>query len=265
MDYYKVLELPRSATEADIKKAYRKLALKWHPDKNPDNKETATKKFKEIAEAYEVLSKPEKKSHYDKYGHQQPPPTPNYQQSNNFGNQYQQDYNEFQEFPSGFQNNFNSFNNFNQFNNRPQFNKFSEQSFGFPQFNRMPDLNKFFFGDNFDPFEVFQNFFKNDPFFNQDFFGNNQQQQQTSLTKANSYKNDFDDDFFKPFYQNGQNQSNNFIRGQTHKTVQTTTTTMNGQQVQKVKTTIIHPDGRKEIKEEIKQLSQLQKHNSSIY
>ena len=77
MDYYKALELPRSATEADIKKAYRKLALKWHPvfvlsnlqDKNPDNKEAATKKFKEIAEAYEVLSKPEKKSHYDKYGH----------------------------------------------------------------------------------------------------------------------------------------------------------------------------------------------------
>ncbi|CAD8178403.1 unnamed protein product [Paramecium octaurelia] len=256
MDYYKVLELPRSATEADIKKAYRKLALKWHPDKNPDNKEVATKKFKEIAEAYEVLSKPEKKSHYDKYGHQQPPPTPNYQQSNNYGNQYQQD---FDDFSSGFQNNFNTFNN------RPGFNKYSEQSFGFPQFNRMPDLNKFFFGDNFDPFEVFQNFFQNDPFFNQDFFGNNQQPQKNSLAKANSYKSDFDDDFFKPFYQNGSHQGGNIIRGQTHKTVQSTTTTMNGQPVQRVKTTIIHPDGRKEVKEEIKTLSQLQKHNSAIY
>lgn len=73
-----MLEIPKTATESDIKKAYRKLALKWHPvirfflfkDKNPDNKEMASKKFKEIAEAYEVLSKPEKKSHYDKYGHQ---------------------------------------------------------------------------------------------------------------------------------------------------------------------------------------------------
>ncbi|CAD8106887.1 unnamed protein product [Paramecium sonneborni] len=258
MDYYKVLELSRSATEAEIKKAYRKLALKWHPDKNPDNKEIATKKFKEIAEAYEVLSKPEKKSHYDKYGHQQPPPTPNYQQSNNYGNSYQQDFNDFQEFSSGFQ------NDFNNFNNRSQYNKYSEQTFGFPQFNRMPDLNKFFFGDNFDPFQVFQNFFKNDPFFNQDFFGNNQQQK-TSLMKANSYHNDFDDDFFKPIYQNGSNQSTNLIKGQTHKTIQSTTTTMNGQPIQRVKTTIIHPDGRKEVKEEIKPLSQLQKHNSAIY
>ncbi|XP_064118427.1 dnaJ homolog subfamily B member 6-like isoform X1 [Macrobrachium nipponense] len=68
VDYYKVLEVSRSATVADIKKAYRRLALKWHPDKNPDNQDEATKKFKEISEAYEVLSDEKKKKIYDQYG-----------------------------------------------------------------------------------------------------------------------------------------------------------------------------------------------------
>jgi len=55
-DYYSVLEVTKTSTAVDIKKAYRKLALKWHPDKNPEKKEEAEKKFKEISEAYEVLS-----------------------------------------------------------------------------------------------------------------------------------------------------------------------------------------------------------------
>ena len=67
-DYYRVLEVDKNATEADIKKAYRKLALKWHPDKNPNNKEEAEKKFKSISEAYEVLSDKEKRQVYDRYG-----------------------------------------------------------------------------------------------------------------------------------------------------------------------------------------------------
>ncbi|XP_030759365.1 dnaJ homolog subfamily B member 6-B isoform X2 [Sitophilus oryzae] len=68
VDYYRVLEVPKSATTVEIKKAYRKLALKWHPDKNPDNMEDATKKFKEISEAYEVLSDDKKRRMYDQYG-----------------------------------------------------------------------------------------------------------------------------------------------------------------------------------------------------
>ncbi|XP_048754673.2 dnaJ homolog subfamily B member 6-like isoform X2 [Ostrea edulis] len=68
MDYYQVLSIKRDASEVDIKKAYRKLALKWHPDKNPDQKEEAERKFKEISEAYEVLSDKEKREIYDKYG-----------------------------------------------------------------------------------------------------------------------------------------------------------------------------------------------------
>lgn len=67
-DYYEVLGVSKSATTAEIKKAYRKLALKYHPDRNPDNKE-AEEKFKEAAEAYEVLSNAEKKQKYDQFGH----------------------------------------------------------------------------------------------------------------------------------------------------------------------------------------------------
>ncbi len=67
-DYYEVLEVSRTATEIEIKKAYRKKALQYHPDKNPGDK-TAEEKFKEAAEAYEVLSDPEKRSRYDQFGH----------------------------------------------------------------------------------------------------------------------------------------------------------------------------------------------------
>lgn len=67
-DYYKTLNVSKDASQEDIKKAYRKLALKYHPDANPDNKEEAEKKFKEIGEAYSVLSDPEKRARYDQFG-----------------------------------------------------------------------------------------------------------------------------------------------------------------------------------------------------
>lgn len=67
-DYYEVLGVPRDADAEAIKKAYRKLALQYHPDRNPGDK-TAEEKFKELAEAYEVLSDPQKRAAYDEYGH----------------------------------------------------------------------------------------------------------------------------------------------------------------------------------------------------
>ncbi len=67
-DFYEILGVDKSATPEEIKKAYRKVAIKYHPDKNPDNPE-AEDKFKEAAEAYEVLSNPEKRERYNRFGH----------------------------------------------------------------------------------------------------------------------------------------------------------------------------------------------------
>src|SRR5471032_321900 len=68
-DYYQVLGVERNASPEEIKKAYRKLAVKYHPDKNPGDK-SAEEKFKELGEAYEVLSSTEKRPAYDRFGHQ---------------------------------------------------------------------------------------------------------------------------------------------------------------------------------------------------
>jgi len=67
-DYYEILEISRTATQAEIKKAYRKKAIQFHPDKNPGDK-SAEEKFKEAAEAYEILSDPDKRKRYDQFGH----------------------------------------------------------------------------------------------------------------------------------------------------------------------------------------------------
>ncbi|KAK4485261.1 hypothetical protein RD792_007893 [Penstemon davidsonii] len=79
VDYYKILNVDKNAKDEDLKKSYRKLAMKWHPDKNPNNKKEAEAKFKEISEAYDVLSDPQKRAIYDQYGEeglkgQVPPP-----------------------------------------------------------------------------------------------------------------------------------------------------------------------------------------------
>ena len=67
-DYYKIMGIARNATDIELKKAYRKLALKWHPDKNQDKKELASENFKKVAEAYEILSDTNKRNLYNKYG-----------------------------------------------------------------------------------------------------------------------------------------------------------------------------------------------------
>src|SRR3972149_1673395 len=69
-DYYDILGVTKGASADELKKAYRKQALEWHPDRHKDDKEAAEKRFKEINEAYQVLSDPKKKQAYDQFGHQ---------------------------------------------------------------------------------------------------------------------------------------------------------------------------------------------------
>ncbi|MBU0596265.1 molecular chaperone DnaJ [Candidatus Bipolaricaulota bacterium] len=71
-DYYEALDVARDASETEIKKAYRQKAKELHPDRNPDNRKQAEEQFKRIAEAYEVLSDPQKRAQYDRYGHAGP-------------------------------------------------------------------------------------------------------------------------------------------------------------------------------------------------
>jgi len=68
-DYYEVLGVSRTASDEELKKAYRKLALKYHPDKNPDDRRASEERFKELSEAYQVLCDPERRSLYDRFGH----------------------------------------------------------------------------------------------------------------------------------------------------------------------------------------------------
>ena len=70
-DYYEVLGIAKNATPEEVKKAYRKVAIQFHPDKNPGDKQ-AEEKFKEAAEAYEVLSDADKRAQYDRFGHSRP-------------------------------------------------------------------------------------------------------------------------------------------------------------------------------------------------
>jgi DnaJ family protein B protein 4 len=109
VDYYNILKVNRNASEEDLKKAYKRLAMIWHPDKNPANKRDAEAKFKQISEAYDVLSDPQKRQIYDLYGEealksgQFPPPPPSSSRAGGSHNHHQHYYNHGrQQHPTSF-------------------------------------------------------------------------------------------------------------------------------------------------------------------
>ena len=240
-DYYEILNISKTANENDIKKAYRKLALKWHPDKNPENRAEAEEKFKKIAEAYSVLSDPNKRQIYDTYGieglegNRRRPGNSASFDSDNFG---------FSGFPHfGYQDAENIFKTF--FNGRDPFAACMNDD-DFLDFGLFGRGNRDGFEENKRSGRGSQvNHRNNGPFGGFGMFGG-------------SHFGDFgfddsDDDFFS-----GAGGSSHFIRsstyngnGGTSKSIQTVTETRNGKTVTKTVTTIRHPDGRVESHEEV--------------
>ena len=130
-DYYKILNVSPEATEDQIRKSYKKLAIKWHPDKNPDNRKEAEEKFKQISEAYSVLGDKDKRREYDAY-----------KNGMNF------------DFDFDFGKNFNPFDMFKHaFGGKNPFEDI-EKHFGMGGFG---DFGKFGFGDD-DDNDFFNNF-----------------------------------------------------------------------------------------------------------
>lgn len=120
-EYYETLGLtPESSDASAIKKAYRKLALKWHPDKNPDNRDEAEKKFKDISVAYDILSDPEKKTAYDNFGKDLSPSGPS-QSSRRGSNFHHSPHFTFHSADDIFQSFFGTSNIFDLFDNDPFF------------------------------------------------------------------------------------------------------------------------------------------------
>jgi len=175
-DYYKVLGVPKDANETQIKKAYRKGALKWHPDKNPDNKEVAEEVFKKLAEAYDVLSKPDKKKLYDRYGHAGLDP----QYGKSGGNQGFDNFGEFDPFGGGG----SSF-------------KFTSGGYNDFTFDRANDIFKDFFGGQNDFFnDNDDDFFHNMGNNNKGGPGNKKPKANKNSGSGMMMQDPFNDDFF---------------------------------------------------------------------
>ena len=213
-DFYEILGIPKNATDDQIKKAYRKLALKWHPDKNPDNRENAEQKFKEIGEAYAVLSDANKRTIYDRYG---------FEGLEGRGNT-----------SGGFSGDFSDFG-FHHFD-------FSDANDIFKQFFGGADPFADFMGDGFFGNKKKKN--KRDPFSGFGFGG----------LDTDSFFSGFSNGGFSgatSFRTSMSSSSSGGGHGGTSKSVQTVTETRNGKTITKTVTTVVHPDGRRETSETV--------------
>jgi DnaJ family protein B protein 4 len=174
-NYYEILGLTEKASDDEIKKAYKKLALKWHPDRNTKQKELATENFKKISEAYEVLSDPEKKRMYD------------FKKNGGFS-----DFNEMPNFSGmdGYE-----FGGMGGFNGMPKFGKNNKQSFNFTftsNGKNKPNFNQNHQFGLSDPFEIFNKIFQSK---NANVFANHPNTTfSTSTTTYSTQSSDSDDD-----------------------------------------------------------------------
>ena len=141
IDYYQLLGLEPSATQSEIKKAYRKLARKYHPDINPDDKE-AQKKFQQINEAHEVLSDPEKRKKYDQYGK-------DWQHAEQYEQARQQQQNNAGGFGGGFSGFGQSQENYSGNFDEDTFSDFFEQMFGGSSRSRGAGRSAYFKGQDY--------------------------------------------------------------------------------------------------------------------
>ena len=164
-DYYEILGVNKDATKDEIRKAYKKLALKWHPDKNPENKKEAEEKFKEIGEAYSILSDPDKKREYDNRSS-----SPNFE-----GFHFNSNFDPFSMFNDFFKNDddFANFGNFGNFGfNHDNFGKMNHHSNIEKEFEEIHKrFNNMHMGNFHRGFSdnLFSHGFGDDPF-NDDFF-----------------------------------------------------------------------------------------------
>ena len=212
-DYYEVLGVKKDATSDEIRKAYKKLAIKWHPDKNPDNKEEAEKRFKEISEAYSVLSDAEKKKEYDNRD------TANFQgfEFNNFD-----PFSMFREF----------FHHSNNFGFDDDFEDFDFKNEGFGSFGmgnphknmqkHFEEIHKRFSNMNGGMGSGFPRDFNEDPF-NDDFFN--------VRINRNHYKNNYDN------YRENDNSEEEEPK------TKTTTYVMDGKKITKTEEPYYEDDG----------------------
>jgi len=227
-DYYQILGISKNASDDEIRKAYRKLAIKWHPDKNPNNQAEATEKFKSIAEAYEVLSDPTKRNEYD---HKDDFPNGTFSRSSSSGSTGRsQNHSQFQRGAFSDQRAFDIFNSF--FADMQDMHERMHNSHHFGAHNASSRGHDPFGMGGFGAFGARSSLFGDDPFMrNFDPFGSSGMASSSSMSFSSSMSS------------NGRVAVGKSVSSSTY-------IGPDGRSVTKKTTTVTHPDGSQEVNTE---------------